>query len=212
MRADAYLQDPCGASSLPFWKTERMKIGAHMAVLRDDAYDPARCPGTDTRYFKCVHRLEALPRPELPAGYALVDCDAAGFARHIRDCYGDIGVDAGELDAYRDRPIYDGTLWLAVAEGAGGQIAASGIGELDRRIGEGILEWIQVSPAHRRRGLGRFVVCELLRRMQGRARFVTVSGRMDDPCRPLALYTACGFGEGAIWHVVRDEESRKDGA
>ena len=39
---------------------------------------------------------------------------------------------------------------------------ATGIAELDREIGEGVLEWIQVSKDYRRRELGSYLVCELL--------------------------------------------------
>ena len=77
-----------------------------------------------------------------------------------------------------------------------------GIGEIDPRIGEGILEWIQVSPAYRRRGLGQVLVCRLLEHMRGKARFVTVSGRLNSPSQPLALYLSCGFQHPVIWHVL----------
>jgi hypothetical protein len=47
-----------------------------------------------------------------------------------------------------------------------------------------------------------FIVCELLRRMQGKAAFATVSGRINNPARPMALYHACGFTDPVIWHVI----------
>ena len=73
----------------------------------------------------------------------------------------------------------------------------------DRRIGEGILEWVQVSPTYRRKGLGRFVVCELLRRLRNEgASFATVSGRTQNKDRPLLLYLSCGFTDPVIWHVI----------
>ena len=89
-----------------------------------------------------------------------------------------------------------------MAEADNGRIVATGIGELDKRIGEGVLEWIQVSSGYRRKGLGRFLVCELLCRMQERAAFVTVSGRMKNASKPDALYQACGFTDPVIWHVL----------
>ena len=83
------------------------------------------------------------------------------------------------------------------------KIVASGIAELDVEIKEGILEWIQVSPEYRGKGLGKFVVNELLWRMKDKVEFVTVSGKVDDFTNPRGLYIACGFTDEVIWHVMR---------
>ena len=107
-----------------------------------------------------------------------------------------------ELRSYMNHPVYVPKLWIAVRELENGTIAASGIAEYDRRIGEGILEWIQVSPEYRRRGLGKYIVKELLYRMKGKADFVTVSGKVKNKTNPLALYEHCGFSEKVIWHVL----------
>ena len=73
-----------------------------------------------------------------------------------------------ELQQFTNRTVYDATLWIAAKDSRTGAVAATGIADLDREIREGILEWIQVSPEYRGCGLGRWLVCELLRRMQGR--------------------------------------------
>jgi ribosomal protein S18 acetylase RimI-like enzyme len=203
MNAELYLADPCGASSLPFWKTEQFAVPEGICVYRNDAFSVRPNEGVDEPYFKLMHDLRQIQRSALPAGFRPVSADPAVFARHINSCYGAESVTEAELLAYRRRPTYDPALWLAVEETGSGEIAASAIGELDGRIGEGILEWIQVSPAYRRRGLGRYLVCELLRRMHTKAKFVTVSGRVDNPDDPFSLYTACGFTHPVIWHVLR---------
>ncbi len=202
MNAEQYLADPCGASSLPFWKTEQFAVPEGICVYRDDAFSARSIEGVDEPYFKLMYDLRQVQPAALPAGFRLVSADVVDFARHINSCYDAEGLSEAELLGYRRRQTYDPALWLAVADEESGALAATGIGELDTRIGEGILEWIQVSPAYRRRGLGRFLVCELLRSMQGRARFATVSGRVNNPDKPLALYTACGFKNPVIWHVV----------
>lgn len=147
-----------------------------------------------------------LTEPVLPAEYELTSANADELASHVQACYDSEGVTCAELHTYTQRPVYDAELWIAVRERKTGRIAASGIGELDGRIGEGVLEWIQTSPVHRRKGLGKFVVCELLRRLSKKADFVTVSGRMNNPHEPYALYRACGFSHPVIWHVVRQDE------
>ena len=205
MNKETYLADPCGASSLSFRKTEEIRIPEGMAVLREDQFDPARHTGRDEPYFKLIHPLERIPEAELPAGFRPAACSTEEFARHIRACYAEEGVTAAELEAYRQQPDYDPDLWIAVSDSCG-RIAASGIAGLDTRIGEGVLEWIQVSPEYRRKGLGRYIVCGLLRRMRGKADFATVSGRVNSGDNPLALYLSCGFGHPVIWHIVRDGE------
>ncbi len=198
-----YLADPCGASSLPFWKTEQFAVPDGVTVLRDDAFRETKPDGMDEPYFKLMHDLKNVDPPSLPPRFETVACGAADYAAHINACYAVEGVTEEELASCTRRPTYDPSLWIAVRDRTSGRIAATGIAELDARIGEGILEWIQVSPDCRRKGLGRFVVNELLRRMQGKASFCTVSGKRNDPCDPLALYRSCGFQNMTVWHVIK---------
>ena len=53
--------------------------------------------------------------------------------------------------------------------------------------------------------LGKYIVKELLYRMKDKAKFVTVSGKVNNPDNPYALYCACGFGNPVTWHVVRKD-------
>ena len=202
---EAYLQDPCGASSLPYWKTNCIPVPENLLILRED--DPRLdelCKAcADTPYFKLIHRMQRVDPITLPKGFRFVLPDEAALCEHIAACYKSERVSASELAACRLRPTFSPDLWLAIIDEATDEIVASGIGEVDGEIREGILEWIQVSPAYRRRGLGRFLVCELLRRMQGRAQFATVSGRVNNPDKPFALYTGCGFKNPVIWHVIK---------
>ena len=203
MNAEQYITDPCGAASLPYWKTEQFAMPEGICVCRDDAFSTQSIEGVDEPYFKLMHDLRQVQPLALPAGFRLVSAGLAEFARHINSCYGVKCMTEAELLAYLRRPTFDPALWFAIADTGSGELAASAIGELDGRIGEGILEWIQVSPAYRRSGLGRFLVSELLLRMQGRAQFATVSGRVNNPDKPFALYIACGFQNPVIWHVIK---------
>lgn len=96
-------------------------------------------------------------------------------------------------------------LWIAVRECGLKAIIASGIAEVDSDIKEGILEWIQVSPGCRGRGLGKFIVNELLWRMKDKADFVTVSGKVDNKTKSelLLLYRNWGFIGDTVWHILR---------
>ena len=135
----------------------------------------------------------------------LAEIGIADFARHIRECYAEGGISEAYLQRYTSHPVYDPSLWISIKDKRTEKTAATGIAEFDARIGEGILEWIQVSPEYRKQGLGAFVVNELLCRMQGKAGSVTVSGKVTNSTNPLSLYERCGFSGKAIWHVIRNE-------
>ena len=199
-----YLRDPCGSASLSFRKAERISVPENMLILREDFFHPSLLAEyADEPYFKLIHRLSGLQKPVLPAGFRPIDAGAEAFARHIRECYGG-GPDASEPEFARLFSAENAALRAALADEKTGKIAASGLADLDAEIGEGTLEWIQVSPEYRRMGLGFYVVRELLWRLASaeNARFVTVSGRLNSESNPLALYKKCGFGDEVIWHIL----------
>ncbi len=202
MNPEQYLSDPCGASSLPFWKTDSISIPPSMTILREDKMDAWDGVGIDTPYFKLIHRMKTLPQAELPRGFTLTAASPELIAAHISLCYERERISPAELEDYRTQRIYDAGLWLAVMDDTTGKIAATGIAVLDGKIREGTLEWIQVSPDYRRHGLGRFLVAELLRRMRDKADFATVSGRLNSDSKPCALYLSCGFENPVIWHII----------
>ena len=205
MNPEQYLSNPCKASSLPFWKTNIISLPPSMSVVRDDLFPGLREGSFDTLYFKLLHRLNALSPYTLPNGFSFTSVDEHSMAAHISHCYEEESVSVEELKQYKKRSVYSPDLWIGLKENDSGKLAATGIAEFDQEIKEGVLEWIQVSPEFRRRGLGRFVVNELLTRLVKMADFVTVSGRMNNPNNPYALYLNCGFETPVIWHVVRGQ-------
>ena len=203
MIPEQYLSNPCKASSLPFWKTNLISLPPSMSVVRDDLFPGLQEGCIETLYFKLLHRLNALSPCTLPNGFSFTSVDEYSMAAHISYCYEEERVPVEELKQYKKRNVYSPDLWIGLKENDSGKLAATGIAEFDQEIKEGVLEWIQVSPEFRRRGLGRFVVNELLTRLVKMADFVTVSGRMNNPNNPYALYLNCGFEAPVIWHVVR---------
>ena len=204
MEKEIYLENPCKASSLPFWKTNLEKIPDNIKVVLDEDLQSDDVRGYfDESFFKLIHRMNDIEKPVLDNRYELVCCELSEYAKHIAVCYNDIGISADELIDYQTHTVHDRNLWIAVEERGKDTIIASGIAEIDTDIKEGILEWIQVSPEYRGQGLGKFVVNELLWRMKDKAEFVTVSGKVDNPTNPRGLYKACGFTDEEIWHVMR---------
>ena len=204
---NTYLLDPCRVSSIPYWKAKAISVPADMFILHQEDFEKSTWAGfLDQTYFRLRHNLQDIHASVLSDDYSLCDASLADFAAHMNDCYGKICVTESELLGYTKRSVYDGALWLAVRDDRTGEIVATGIAEADREVGEGMLEWIQVSEKHRRRGLGRFLVHELLLRMQGRVQFATVSGRCDHPTCPEKLYRNCGFSGADVWHILRKTE------
>lgn len=203
---EQYLSEPCKAASIPYWKAKSITVPDSMQILHQDDFDEIEYRQyIDEPYFRLRHDLQGLSTPLLPQGYSLCKATLGDFAVHINCCYDDIGITEAELRSYTTRPVYDTALWLAVKDDQTGNIVATGIAELDREIGEGVLEWIQVSKGHRGNGLGSYIVSELLWRMKAKANFVTVSGQCNNITNPEKLYRKCGFTGSDVWHILRKE-------
>lgn len=199
-----YLQNPCRASSIPYWKAKQVSVPDHVTILHQEDFNKiAYAHFFDEPYFRLRHNLQGLSQPALPPGYSLCSAALREFAAHINRCYDEIGITEDELRNYVARSVYDSSLWLAVKDNQTGDIAATGIAEIDREIGEGVLEWVQVSKEHRGCGLGSYIVMELLWRMKDTARFATVSGQCKNPTNPEGLYRKCGFTGSDVWHILR---------
>lgn len=215
MTKEQYLGNPCRAASIPYWKAACITVPDNMQILHDSEFDAELLKRyIDEPYFRLQHRMLEVKPVSLPEGYSLYEASIPEFVEHINSCYTDIGITISEMQSYLTREQYSPGLWLAVREDWKGKIVATGIAELDSEIGEGILEWIQVSKDHRRHGLGSYLVLELLWRMRKAARFVTVSGKCKNPDYPEELYRKCGFCGNDVWHVLREcrQDENKDNA
>ena len=199
-----YLICPCKVSSIPYWKAKSITVPDGMSIVHQDNFNQIEYQHyIDEPYFRLIHNLQDLSVQVLPQGYSIYKATLKDFADHINSCYSKIGVTEADLRDYLARPVYDSALWLAVKDNQNNEVLATGIAELDKEIGEGVLEWIQVSEQHRGCGLGKYVVSELLWRMRDNARFATVSGQCNNPTDPQALYRKCGFTGSDVWHVLR---------
>lgn len=199
-----YIKDPCRASSIPYWKAVSMSVPENMQILHhDDLQGSMLAEYVDEPYFRLKHSLCGIKPVAVPDGFIICKASLADFASHINSCYGGNHMTVDKLRGYTAGRVYCSELWIAVRDKVTGQIVATGIAELDREIGEGVLEWIQVSKEYRRCGLGCFIVKELLWRMKDTAKFVTVSGQCENSSEPEKLYRKCGFAGNDIWHVLK---------
>lgn len=200
---EEYISNPCGVSSLPIWKGKQIAVPDNMLILHDkDFHESYLVEYNDEQYFRLKHNLIEVNQPVLPNGFELCSAALSDFVKHINECYKASQLTVEELDVYRKRKVYNQKLWIAVKDCKNNKIVGTGIAELDTEIGEGILEWIQVSEKYRHNGIGKFIVNELLKRMIGKASFVTVSGQVHNCSNPEMLYRKCGFMGNDIWHIM----------
>lgn len=204
MELQEYLKSPCRAASLPYWKQKNLTLPPHMRVVHEADFTPALLKDyQEERYFRLLHRLDKLP-PATVEGFALRTAgeeDLSTIVDIINRSYDYLTVDLAQMEGYRRTPVFEAGLWLLAVDEATGEAVGCGIADFDPEAAEGILEWVQVLPAYRRRGIGKMLVTGLLRRMPD-ARFATVSGRTDDPTCPELLYRSCGFEGEDVWHIL----------
>ena len=104
MRAEEYIQDPCRASALPFWKTEQVQVPERISVLREDEFTSEKPDGTDEPYFRLICYPLNAEKPILPADFETAACSAEEYAEHIREQWGYLG---NSLDYTRERFTLD---------------------------------------------------------------------------------------------------------
>lgn len=163
------------------------------------------CFSTRTAYVRLSRRVDDLTLRRLHDDDCLMEVrmpeEAAEVSSFIASCYDEFRPSTDAVSVWTNRRVYDPRLWIWVRCGEEELPVALGIAECDRSIGELSLEWIQVAPGHRHRGLGGAVVRELLARGRSKGRFATVSGRFRSPAE--SLYRSCGFEGDDIWWCLR---------
>jgi GNAT superfamily N-acetyltransferase len=188
----------------------RWMAAFRLALVNERHIASGRFPAEDLtsvrRYFRLVHRGAAAPF-DLGDGLALRNVDnpheVADVAAFINRCYVDMALAPETVRTWMDHPVYAPDLWVWAVDLDTITPVGLGIAELDPTVPEASLEWVQVLPAYRRRRIGTVIVSELLRRVEGRVVFTTVSGELDNTTNPEALYRRCGFTGDDVWWVLR---------
>ncbi len=185
-----------------------------LALVHQDYLHAVPTAGEIAReaYFRLICRRNRAPAPQLPPGFSIAQADAQEEARQIATfigrCYQDIHPTAETVESWSSHPAFDPNLWIWVIDEANGTPAGLGIADMDREITEGSLEWIQVLPDYRGKGIGKTIVKELLARLEGQTEFTTVAGKVGEETKPEALYRSCGFTGSDIWWVLRFESNQ----
>lgn len=209
--AEAYRKDPCGTLSIPYWKHRNIRIPEHMQIVHQRAFDASQYAGyRDEPYFRLSHTLKEIPVPEVPGiriETALPE-DIPCLADVINRSYTDLSVTCEQLKGYTQTEVYAPSLWIMAVNLTDAAVVGCAMADVDRELREGVVEWVQVLPGWRRRGIARLMVCELLQRMSGMADYATVSGKTRNSTCPEALYRSCGFTGSDVWHVLTQTEEK----
>lgn len=205
----AYLKNPSGTYSVPYWKSKCIQIPENMKIIHDkDFEERVLLEYNDEKYFRLMHDLNDVNNVHLEGFYiesASVE-NIPLIQELINGSYEDLSVTCDQLLGYTKSKVYDENLWIIIYEKSTNKPIACGIAELDKELREGILEWIQVLPEYRGKKIGQCLVNELLARLQGKADFVTVSGKIDNKTNPENLYRKCGFTGNDVWHILIKKE------
>ena len=199
---EKYLENPCGTLSIPYWKYKVINIPSNIAIVHYLDFENQFCKYQ--RYFRLIHYLDNVDTFLSEAKIIELDLDKKRLINMINTCYKEQNISINDKDFinWLNHPTYNKKLWQKIEKD--GLIIASGIAEYDKEINEGILEWVQVLPAYQNKGYGKAIVNSLLMELKNLgAKFVTVSGNMDNKTNPEKLYRSCGFTGNDIWYICQ---------
>ena len=198
-----YLQNPCGTLSIPYWKFKTQTISDSVIILHNRDWNGQY--GVYQRYFRVKHNLNDLAPIDFDYDTIAIDYQAKELCEMVNASYRHENIAISEKDIlqWKNHETFREDLCVYINANSG-TMAASGIAEYDETCREGIIEWVQVLPEYRKRGLGKKIVTVLLNRLKCiGADFVTVSGNLDNTSNPLSLYRACGFSGNDVWYICR---------
>lgn len=203
-----YIKNPCRSLSIPYWKQRNIKVPDNIKIVHNDEYNAADFNGyIDEPYFRLYHDLQSVQRIERND----IDIDVVAdnmidtVVDIINKSYNDLSVTKEQMQSYLQTPVYCADLWILLKDKSGTYVGC-GIADYDKEANEMILEWIQVIPSCRGRGYGQYIVNELLSRVQGQAKFATVSGKVNNATNPEKLYRKCGFTGSDVWHILCEND------
>lgn len=201
---EAYLKDPCGTLSVPYYKAVRMGECIPVRIVHDRDFEGDIALGEKhMRYFRMLHNLECIGYTRAE-GYTLRQLevrDAQKLAALLNVCYSDGAFDQNAaLRILQDEHAFlPGQLGAVLPDGT---LVGSCLCAYDPVCREGTIEWLQVHPQHRRRGVAAALVNACLSEFKSMAAFVTVSGQCDNESQPAAVYRMCGFTGEDVWHII----------
>lgn len=169
------------------------------------------------RYFRARLADKPTRRPELPAGFEISDCDPEGDLEQAMElmnaAYPSLRrfMTLPRLREMTHADHYFAPGWFFLVQRPSGKRVGLAISGHDTDMDEGFIDWVQLLPRFRRRGLGTLLVRESIHRLR-QARLITVSGTLDAPFAAGDLYRKCGFEQERQWTILGQERRQaRDG-
>ena len=200
-----YKKNPCGTFSIPYWKTKNISIPKDMKIIHGSEFDEKLLKKyVDKRFFRLKHDLTDIPKLEIGGtDFEIISPDQIDeLTEMINRSYthSDIHITAEHMKSLTETGVYCPELWIGAV--SDGRLIGSILCDFDREIGEGIIEWLQVLPEFRGRGIASALTGKALKVMSDFAEFATVSGECDNTTDPESVYRKCGFKGDDIWHIL----------
>lgn len=206
-----YKANPCKALSIPYWKAKSISIPPNMRIVHNSEFDMKLLDAyVDKKFFRLSHNLIRIPAFDKDAGFhasgikfELIPSDKTDeLTDMINHSYthSEIRVSADYIKSLTKTYVYCPELWIAAM--LDGTLIGSILCDFDTEACEGTIEWLQVLPEYRKRGIAAALICKALRTMSGFASFATVSGECDNITNPEKIYRKCGFAGNDIWHIL----------
>lgn len=186
----------------------RLPALAFLPVIESSRRDWDGWSGLASRgsFFRALLGSGRYRRRALPGGFEVVPCDPArdlpAAAELLASCAPEVSGRIGEpqLEAMTRADYFLPDGWLFLRDRVRGDLAGLAISGLCREFGEGFVDWIQILPAYRGRGLGTALLGEALERLR-EASFVTVSGSLES-LHAGELFERCGFRQMRRWTIL----------
>lgn len=202
-----YSINPCRYSALPLYKDIRVNKNTirviHETEFKEEILVQYK---SHERFFRISHNIKKITKVITP-GFSYRVCDINKdidiILNIINESYLNINIDNNRILNMIEDIVYYPDLWVFIVDESNNKEVALGICHFDKSVGEVELDWIQVLPQYRGRGLGKMLVSYILQNSPDDALFATVSGDVDNPNSPENLYRKCGFKGKDIWHILK---------
>ena len=201
---EQYINDPCGSSSIAYWKNSVYDKPKNIEIVHERDYRDTISTAGIRKYFRLFHDLKDIVLSSNDNFFfqnVNLKTQKGLVAEILSKCY-DTEYSIEFVESLTEAKVFCNDLWVLIIEKATYIPVALGIADFDEEVKEGSLEWIQVLKEKRGLGLGGLIVNELLLRLKSRANFATVSGQVDNLTNPEILYRKCGFIGNDIWYVI----------